>query len=541
MRLRGDDRAVTVQIGAILLFGILIIALASYQAAVVPSANEQVEFQHNQQAQSQMQDVRDSVVRSASTGSTQSASVRMGTQYPSRTLFVNPPPAAGTIRTDGTNNDTVAIVVRNATVPDGGATLAQDDAQDYWDGTDRSYDTGLIAYDVDYNEYENAPTVIYEHTLLYNKVGDRTSVRRTGQTFIDGKQIDLVALTGDLEKSGVGSESIDARGLSASDTEVLLTSVSASEPITISIPTKASNETWSALLRPERDDGFVASWNHSWADGPGEYAMLNVTLEAGQEYEFRGALVGVGAVQQSATPNATYVVRKSEFEEIKNNSVDTGSVTVQIRDEFNNPVSGKQVNATASNVTLINSEATTDDEGLATFEYEAQTQTDDAELNISINEASEDYEFVTYDNGSVESAAGGEGNLNPSGAGNVVLVNETSPSQDTVRVWFNNTGNETLNISKARINFYFTDQNKDYEEADVYYTDDSQISATLVLGEDFKVLSPEIELQSDQLTDFKIQFRQTDNEGNLDVATSDFFVITIVFDNGDSATYFVSP
>jgi len=62
MQFWGDDRGQAIQIGAVLLFGILIISFSSYQAFVVPNQNEQVEFNHNQRVQGQLQDVRNAIV-----------------------------------------------------------------------------------------------------------------------------------------------------------------------------------------------------------------------------------------------------------------------------------------------------------------------------------------------------------------------------------------------------------------------------------------------------------------------------------------------
>ena len=45
MRFRDDTRGVTVQVGAVLLFATIIIALSVYQATVVPAASAGASFQ----------------------------------------------------------------------------------------------------------------------------------------------------------------------------------------------------------------------------------------------------------------------------------------------------------------------------------------------------------------------------------------------------------------------------------------------------------------------------------------------------------------
>ena len=50
----GDERGQPVQIGFILLFGILVLAFAGYQGYVVPNQNSQVEFQHSQESSNEI-------------------------------------------------------------------------------------------------------------------------------------------------------------------------------------------------------------------------------------------------------------------------------------------------------------------------------------------------------------------------------------------------------------------------------------------------------------------------------------------------------
>ncbi|WP_435154768.1 hypothetical protein [Haladaptatus sp. DFWS20] len=89
----------TVQVGTILLFATLIVAMSLYQATAIPTQNAEVEFRHNERIHGQMQDVRNAVIRTGATGAGQRTSVTLGTQYPSRMFFINPPPTSGTLQT----------------------------------------------------------------------------------------------------------------------------------------------------------------------------------------------------------------------------------------------------------------------------------------------------------------------------------------------------------------------------------------------------------------------------------------------------------
>jgi len=111
-----------VQVGAVLLFATIIIALSVYQATVVPAENSDVEYRHSQQVQGQLVDVRNALVATAETGDARPATVSLGTEYPNRVFLVNPPPAAGTLRTDTYDDPTVMVSNVNATNPRRGTT-----------------------------------------------------------------------------------------------------------------------------------------------------------------------------------------------------------------------------------------------------------------------------------------------------------------------------------------------------------------------------------------------------------------------------------
>jgi hypothetical protein len=59
---RAAHRGQSTVIGAVLLFGIAIVAVSSWQAFGIPMQNEQIEFNHNQQAQEDLTDLRTTVI-----------------------------------------------------------------------------------------------------------------------------------------------------------------------------------------------------------------------------------------------------------------------------------------------------------------------------------------------------------------------------------------------------------------------------------------------------------------------------------------------
>ena len=210
MSLGSDERAQSTLVGAILLFAILVIAFSSYQAFVVPNQNAEVEFNHNQDVQTDMQDLRNSLldVRSVRFDENDVPEVvsehrpvrlRLGTQYPERLIALNPTAPSGTLETeDGT------FEIRNADI-----TSSQ--FSQYNDDLIRSHDTKLIAYEPSYTEYQNPPITRFEHSLSYNDF-DSANISTSNQRLIRGLNddvIDVVLVEGDVSRSSSGSVTID--------------------------------------------------------------------------------------------------------------------------------------------------------------------------------------------------------------------------------------------------------------------------------------------------------------------------------------------
>ncbi|MFW6321907.1 MAG: hypothetical protein ACOC0Z_08640, partial [Halohasta sp.] len=141
VRFRADSRGVSEVVGAVLLLGILILTLSIYQVAVVPNQNAATEFDHNQDVEDEMVDVRNSILEARSTGDDSFASVTLGTRYQNRLLTVNPPSPTGTIETDRQRNISVT--------EEGG-----DNRADPLDLDDRPLENQFLEYSPRYYEYD---------------------------------------------------------------------------------------------------------------------------------------------------------------------------------------------------------------------------------------------------------------------------------------------------------------------------------------------------------------------------------------------------
>ena len=292
MTLRGDDRAVAVQIGAVILLGFLMISLSLYQATVVPNENREVEFQHNQRVQSDMLEVRNAILGTAATGSASPAAVELGTQYPTRAVAINPSPPSGTLSTSSLGT----VQVRNA-VADDAATTEPDypETADFWNGTTQNYTTKSLEYRPSYANYDNAPTTVYENGLVYNRFRSG-NVTRSGQPVVAGTRISLVALSGNLSRGGTSSLVVDPEAVSVSTRTISVTNESAGENVSVVVPSELDADEWQELLEESGDyDPAADSTNGAYVyEVQNHSAGVELYFESDETYQLKLSKVGVG-------------------------------------------------------------------------------------------------------------------------------------------------------------------------------------------------------------------------------------------------------
>ena len=135
------------------------------QTQAIPAANEQVEFNHNQEVQSDLVGFNEATSDVASEGEPKSIKIQMGTSYPTRLFFINPPQPGGEIRTAG--DESVSIYNINAT---------DENTRKYIDGSMENLSTRRLEYDPTYNEYRSAPVTVVEYGAVYRDFEDATII-----------------------------------------------------------------------------------------------------------------------------------------------------------------------------------------------------------------------------------------------------------------------------------------------------------------------------------------------------------------------------
>ncbi|EJN59336.1 Ig-like domain-containing protein [Halogranum rubrum] len=549
MGFHGDDRGVTVQIGAVLLFGMLIISMSMYQATVVPSENEQVEYQHNQRVQEDMQSFRSAVTQAGSSELTRSVVVRLGTQYPERVLFVNPPAPAGTVRTDAT----ASIEIRNAAALDS-------ETADYWESDTKTFATSRVSYQPTYHSYQNAPTTLYESSVLYNQFDGGNDVLQSEQSLVDGRRINLVAVDGDLSQSQSGSFSVDVRPVSVSERTVTVGG-SGSDRLTILVPSSLDVDTWQRLLASEIDSGGDAEsdrYVESVTSGPGE--TIKLVFEPDYQYDLNLAQVGVGT--NVAEPTSTYLTKVAGDDE----SVREGGehrLTVEVRDAFNNPVSGQVVDASVtSGPGSVTASATSDSDGRAVFTYTPESSDGQRTATVTATFGSSPgaKERVQFDLSLT--GDGGAATINPNAEDAVILrdsgiVEEQCDTGQSryglvycqVDVQLTNLDEDTTRrLTDARLSFYDVDATNNNppnapQSAVLVRSGASDVTLTAAnSGGVYERLNPPVDVGAGASAVLRFGFyADADATTAFDAEQGDFFVFSVLFEDGEAATYFVAP
>ena len=540
MELAGDERAQSIQIGAVLLFAVLIIAFSSYQAFVIPQQNQEVEFNHNQQVQQQLQDLRNAIVSDNSRG-VRSVTVELGTQYPSRLIGRNPNSPSGRLRTADTADESVDLTLSNA--------RASGDVGDFWDGTPQRYNTGTLVYEPNYNLYTSAPTTRYANSILYNNFPS-AQLPVSGQTIVQGREINLVALNGSLSRTASSSTSVDVEPVSRSSRTISITDDG--NPVTVYLLTRLSAEEFRTVLGEELDTGgtdpsaYISGVSVAGTNGP--YNNLSVQFEQGVYYELRLSKVGVGTQVRPEPDVYITVVDRGDSTVARGEETE---IVLEVRDAYNNPVQNVTVEASDNSSSPGSFEATdnqrtTNEEGRVTFVYQtdASTATTPHQLNFTSDEAITRDDSVTPDqsgfqaNGpknvtrtvTVKSEGASMGNL-PSGS----LAFSTARAQDDgdgdgniipggVEIEFQNTYSQEITITDIGLRpadnsiDAIADQASGTNPTDTEYYIQSSAGSTYVDFEEFEsgFSSTPDGVGLPRETDLDIDGRE--NDGNAQVA-----------------------
>jgi len=227
--------------------------LAIYQAQIVPQQNAQTELEHHQETRDELRSLHHAISAVGADETPRFQSVKLGTSYESRTLGINPPPPAGTIRTEEHN-----ITIADASEPNSSVDIP----------------TQFIEYQPGYNELEIGSTW-YENSVLYfdgRDTGNSVSIIED-QEMIDGDNLTVVSLNNSFEQTETGRTTLELYPPNDQN-ETKLPEVGEDGEYNVTIPTRLSGgEYWNDTLG---DSKFYNGINNM--SGNDELRFLNLTV-----------------------------------------------------------------------------------------------------------------------------------------------------------------------------------------------------------------------------------------------------------------------
>ncbi|WP_318568998.1 Ig-like domain-containing protein [Salinigranum marinum] len=529
--LRGDDRGQSIQIGAILLFGVLVISLSIFQTVVVPSENSGVEFNGYVEATDDLVTLRNGLLAAGTRGGLESETVQTGVRYPSRMVLINPGPPAGSLETTASENVTIAGVEA--------VSGEEANVRGFWNTTDRgaqNYSTRRVSFSPGYNEVEVPPVEVSGMGAYRLTPNGPLSI--AGQTFITGNRITLVTVDGDLGASGL-STSVTASPASVATRSVTVTGNGSDVTVTLPVPgngTEAAAEQWIDSSEAQTLNDTNPNVERIVPNG----SRADVVLDGSRQYELRLARVVVhdsGDSGVAAETEPQYLVPLAANGTTVP-TTGTRRLAVEVRDRYNNPVEGAAVDFSATGGSLDgNSTVITGSDGRASVAFDID-DVDSATLDAAIDGAGlPPYNSTTIEvsragaGGGSGDAAAGTDDINPSQSGDVQLTSaQQSGDKSTARITFNNTGTANQTIEKIRISFYFgggrggsgktaTSATIDGSSFDIPGTTNT-LSKTFPAGQ-----------ESSLVIDF---------DGNRPEVTGSLFVMTVWFDEAGKETYFIT-
>lgn len=274
---REDERGVSAIIGAILLFGMLIVALAGYQATIVPQQNAATEFEHMQQVENELLELKTGMSTAGQANTPHFQTVKLGTTYQQRLFTINPRPATGTLETSETYDITIS---------DGDETV--------------EVETRFVSYTPRYFELDTGSLWIDNSVLVLD---ERYLESRTGNVVVrdeqnlvtDGERLKVTAVQNEFREQGV--QRVGVRVYPTRTGEEKLDVLDESSELDVRLPTRLTEDEYWSVMSDEVSDVSAISFegvSENVASGrAGDIHELQFTVESIEQLQFN--TIGIGS------------------------------------------------------------------------------------------------------------------------------------------------------------------------------------------------------------------------------------------------------
>lgn len=429
------NKGVSTVIGAIIMFGFLIVALSVYQASIVPVQNAGVEHSHFQEVQQDNIRMHSDFIASKTTRSG-SSPITTTRGYPTRLFTVNPPPITTTISGTQTTNTTITNFD-----PAGSGNEA-----DYWaDRTEFTLETSKITTTPDYNEWGDEPEVVYESQILYTNDPTGKAVI-SSDTPVSENRISLLGVYGEFSESTRSVYTVNNKSVSSSANTIRITGAN-NNPIELRFASEVSVDNWINVLNADQNPNIQSVQR----DG----SQILVELDPSIVYTVNGSQTTVqnSSISDSRIGSPEYIVSNSGSGVLAGQSIE-----LEVRDGLGNSTSNAEVIVSSDPNNCVNiNQKSTGPEGSVTFTCDAQQ---DTTVEFQINNGNNSYETIAVDVFTGGGGGGGGGttatmsavsasNFNANSSGETqttsIDLNQDLTQGDTITIDLSNAqGNNTI-------------------------------------------------------------------------------------------------
>lgn len=335
-----STKGVAAVIGFLLIFSFLIMAAAQYQVQVIPAQEENTEITHSRLVQGQLAEVQSNVRGTGNSNEIRTQEVQLGTRFESQLIFgiipaIHQPAPAGNL--EYVEEEDVNIEIEGA--------QGQRGAASYWDGSLQEYtndNTGWLMYTPDYRHFNNAPTTVYENGVVYDEYPTGEVIFRSDQNLINGKNINIISLDGDVSVGATSQRTVETHPVSAPQQRIAIQSPD-STPMRIRIPTLLTAAQWEDLLGTEITSGFVNN-----VDDVADENAVDIYLQADTTYTLGMSRVYVTTrLSDTSIPSASEEYIAWDENQVIIREQSRAKIDAQVRDKYNNPIPGVNVESVA--------------------------------------------------------------------------------------------------------------------------------------------------------------------------------------------------
>jgi len=317
MKLLTDDSAFSTVMGFAMLLVILTAAYAYFQIEYIPEICSSYETKHFSEVTDGLIELSAKVKDSITNDEPGSISIKLGSNYPDVPFFSTPPGFTGMLRSYDAE-----VRIQNAV----GIGISQ-----VWDGSEVVWTGQSLKYTPDY--IFSSGEAVWEYGIVV--VGKINYVPVNGK-IIEGKTIFIPLLKANLSDSSNTRKEYTLSVYSGGGKGILIRDNG--NPIKIILKTSLPRSFWEEHWSEVIDPSYVSSVAYN-------NGVVEITLRTGTTYRL---IAGVVEVEESSgRASQHYLYRLSP-----SNQTVPATLTVEVRDKFNNPVPDVNVTFRSSSVTF---------------------------------------------------------------------------------------------------------------------------------------------------------------------------------------------